>query len=252
METTYCYAPAPAPVLVHDQLLSFFNACHESSSRQDFIFKVYPKLREIFPHSNFVCGTASVDSLTIDHLINISFPERYLKKITGPDGRINSPLVSLWLKSREPVFYDEQHGEFFNPAWQSTVLEYGLSSMAAHGMLDISGKETSYFCFAGLPEWNNRTRVLLELIVPHLHVAVTRQLAARAISDVYSLSPREYEVLKLICIGKTNSEIGLILGISPWTVKIHVRNFMSKMNVSTRGHAAAKAIKSGVVYNLRT
>ena len=38
-----------------------------------------------------------------------------------------------------------------------------------------------------------------------------------------------------------------ILGISPWTVKVHVRNFMAKLNVSTRGHAAAMAMKNGLV-----
>jgi len=38
-----------------------------------------------------------------------------------------------------------------------------------------------------------------------------------------------------------------ILGISPWTVKVHVRNFMAKLNVSTRGRAAAMAMKNGLV-----
>jgi DNA-binding NarL/FixJ family response regulator len=30
-------------------------------------------------------------------------------------------------------------------------------------------------------------------------------------------------------------------------VKVHVRNFMAKLNVSTRGHAAAMAMKNGLV-----
>ncbi|MFS2026966.1 response regulator transcription factor [Massilia sp. CT11-137] len=58
---------------------------------------------------------------------------------------------------------------------------------------------------------------------------------------------RAREVLQLVCVGKTNAAIGAILGISPWTVKVHVRNFMAKLNVSTRGHAAAMAMKNGLV-----
>lgn len=61
------------------------------------------------------------------------------------------------------------------------------------------------------------------------------------------LTPREREVLSWISKGKSNGEIGLILGISAWTVKIHVGSILAKLNASTRGHAIAKAVSAGLV-----
>lgn len=49
-----------------------------------------------------------------------------------------------------------------------------------------------------------------------------------------SLSPREQEVAALACLGHTNRQIGLILSISPETVKTHLRNALTKFNLRTR------------------
>jgi DNA-binding CsgD family transcriptional regulator len=63
----------------------------------------------------------------------------------------------------------------------------------------------------------------------------------------HPLTPREREVLAWISKGKSNFEIGAILGISAWTVKIHVGSILGKLNASTRGHAIAKAVSAGLV-----
>jgi LuxR family maltose regulon positive regulatory protein len=55
------------------------------------------------------------------------------------------------------------------------------------------------------------------------------------------LSPREQEVLQLIAAGLTNSEIAEALVISPETVKKHTSNIYSKLGVSHRTEAAARA-----------
>lgn len=57
-----------------------------------------------------------------------------------------------------------------------------------------------------------------------------------------ALTLREREVLAWISAGKSNAEIAIIMGISPWTVKIHVANMYKKLNVCSRGQAVAKAI----------
>jgi LuxR family maltose regulon positive regulatory protein len=53
------------------------------------------------------------------------------------------------------------------------------------------------------------------------------------------LSEREREVLALIAAGDSNKLIARALELSPHTVKRHVANILNKLNLATRGHAAA-------------
>ena len=62
-----------------------------------------------------------------------------------------------------------------------------------------------------------------------------------------NLTEREYEVLKLVVDGKSNSEIANELSISEHTAKAHVCNIMQKLVVDDRTQAAVKAIKEGLV-----
>jgi DNA-binding NarL/FixJ family response regulator len=56
-----------------------------------------------------------------------------------------------------------------------------------------------------------------------------------------SLTPREAEVLSWIAKGKTNRDVGDILGISPRTVNKHLERVFEKLGVETRAAAAALA-----------
>ncbi|MDM0015457.1 response regulator transcription factor [Variovorax sp. J22P168] len=58
-----------------------------------------------------------------------------------------------------------------------------------------------------------------------------------------ALTPRETEVLSWLAKGKTNRDIGDILGTSPRTVNKHLEHIFEKLGVETR--AAAAALASG-------
>lgn len=62
-----------------------------------------------------------------------------------------------------------------------------------------------------------------------------------------NLTEREYEVLKLVVDGKSNSQIAQTLTISEHTAKAHVCNIIQKMVVDDRTQAAVKALKEGLV-----
>lgn len=59
------------------------------------------------------------------------------------------------------------------------------------------------------------------------------------ITDTTGLTTREFEVLELIGKGFTNQQIAEHLVIEIGTVKNHVHSILEKLNVSTRGEAAA-------------
>lgn len=61
------------------------------------------------------------------------------------------------------------------------------------------------------------------------------------------LTEREYEVLKHLVMGKSNTEIAKELIVSVHTAKAHVCSILQKMCVSDRVQAAVKAVKEGLV-----
>ncbi|HEY8655387.1 MAG TPA: response regulator transcription factor [Candidatus Limnocylindria bacterium] len=66
-------------------------------------------------------------------------------------------------------------------------------------------------------------------------------------SGYNDLTSREREVLRLVAGGRANKEIGHELGITERTVKTHISNIFSKLELSDRTQAALYAHKRGLV-----
>ena len=61
------------------------------------------------------------------------------------------------------------------------------------------------------------------------------------------LTPREYDVLELMVDGKTNAEISEVLTLSLSTVKFHVSNILSKLDVRSRSEAILFSLKNHLI-----
>lgn len=64
------------------------------------------------------------------------------------------------------------------------------------------------------------------------------------LSERFQLTSREIEVLHWVACGKTNKDIGDILGLSPRTVNKHLEHVYVKLGVETRTAAAAVAMSA--------
>ena len=62
---------------------------------------------------------------------------------------------------------------------------------------------------------------------------------------VLELTPRQHDVLSCLAKDKSNKEIGRMLAISPFTVRIHVSAILRIMKVGSRSLAAVKARAMG-------
>ena len=63
----------------------------------------------------------------------------------------------------------------------------------------------------------------------------------------HDLTERQLEILALLVEGLTNNEIAEQLVLSPYTVRNHVSEILSKLGTSTRTEAAALAVRLGLV-----
>lgn len=161
-------------------------------------------------------------------------------------------LVEAWKDHHHlPLGLDTQQAEAMGEGPLARELErVGAQQIVVHGCHDAEGEAVSIFAFgcrAGT--LSPRRLYLMQLVVPFLHAAWVR---SQMHGSAHSLEPaqhgdvvvtaREQEILKWIYLGKSNSEIGLILGISPLTVKNHVQNLLRKLNVVNRAQAVGKAL----------
>ena len=86
---------------------------------------------------------------------------------------------------------------------------------------------------------------VLDEVSAALETEVNQSLVAPK-SEKSNLSPRELEVLQLIADGRTNKQIGKVLGISEHTARFHVTGVLNKLGAATRAHAVALATASGL------
>lgn len=73
-------------------------------------------------------------------------------------------------------------------------------------------------------------------------------VASRSCGGVETLSAREREILRLVAVGHTSSEIGARLSISAQTVNSHIKNVYRKIQVRSRAQAVTLASTYGILY----
>ncbi len=96
-----------------------------------------------------------------------------------------------------------------------------------------------FFLRASGPDFSERDRALLNLLRPHLQQAYHD--AERRRSPVPDLTPRQWDLLHLIAGGRTNTQIARQLGLSEGTVRTHLENIYSRLQVSNRTAAVVRA-----------
>lgn len=73
---------------------------------------------------------------------------------------------------------------------------------------------------------------------------------AAKLADRYTqvaLTPREFNVLRLMALGRSNRAIGEELSIAEATVKVHVTRLLEKLNASSRTEAVSIATRRGLI-----
>ena len=113
-----------------------------------------------------------------------------------------------------------------------------MAIMTARPALAIVALFISQTAFAGEPIGQIKTQA---------GTVILERAGATKPAKAGLLTPREQQILQWIYHGKSNIEIGMILNISPLTVKNHVQKTLRKLNVLNRTQAVGRALALRIV-----
>jgi DNA-binding CsgD family transcriptional regulator len=222
-----------------------------SCTDEDAFRRLMDDLRLLVPFDFAISGTAHLGKGgTIDaaDIININYPAEWLSLYIAERYHEVDPIILENFGSFAFQYWEDTYRKWNPPKdFVMRASDFGIRRGYTHGMRDVFRGEGSIFSFAGAStEYHNRTRVIIENLVPHFHNALVRVLNKDA-SFPGILSDKEGEVLGFISWGKTNKDISDILGISENTVKFHIKSIFQKLNAETRAQAVAIAIERGLI-----
>jgi DNA-binding CsgD family transcriptional regulator len=183
---------------------------------------------ESIPHRAALMLRGSAHSLgfSIDERLFFDLPESYLAAISNAHGQIRSPLLGKWMRTREMQYFDAGEGsERTDPRWLRNFEAHGLRNCALFGQVAPS---------------SDRVILLALYDLPGGRPAEDRCAGAE------QMTRAELEVLRWVRLGKTNHEIGMILGRSRFTVKTHIQRMLAKTGLDNRTQLSDFAQQNGI------
>ena len=177
-------------------------------------------------------------------------PRQLIEMLDKEFNYIQHPLVQQALRSPCPFLISELRNspQYAGQRWAELFVDVirkgeGLTVPVYHGAEAKAG-----FNFGGdAPDTSAVVRSMLQVVA---HAAIDKMEdfgSGKPQGAMPSLSVREAQCLRWVAIGRADVEIGQILGISPRTVRFHVDSAKTKLGVTTRIQAVAKALREKII-----
>jgi len=223
-------------------------------ARHQFFGWTQGTLQSLIEHQLLICALhhGGPAKFYVDSFSTVPVEPTHFSELFRQDVSLVPHLIKSWEENHSQVVNCEagNGGQFAGSALARELTRLGANHMVAHGTHDATGQLTSFFTFACRPgAIGPRQAYYVELLVPFLHSAWVRtqvnwQAKSAGLKPAVTgfLTPREREILEWIYRGKSNIEVGMILKISPLTVKNHVQKILRKLDVLNRTQAVGKAL----------
>ncbi len=252
-------ALTPADQLGVDQnaIMNIIMRANEAHDSVTLMALISSDVQALLKHDVMVCGVGGIspEGSYAHKILHHNYPKDYFDELATTEGRVDSPLMQRWRSTQAPVIFQSGRDDAEYPEdWVNLFNKYALRNTVAHGVLDVQRTLATYFIFSRIPgEIGEREIYIMKMITPHLHLALVRALATvkefvwLAGAPHEALSDRQKEILHWINQGKTNWEIAKILEMTEKNVKYHVEQIFSKLKVTNRTKAVAKALLLGII-----
>jgi len=228
----------------HQDFQEILNAISTADSVEELVSRLQTRSCVKMGSYHHIPAVGSYDYDRLEHFWSIGMSEE-IKAYLKSKGTRSDPVMKTVLAEARPF-------------WLSALLmHHGLSDGRSQHRINLGIKYMGDGILAPLfGPFNKRGYVFLgfkeqrefyedsflwqiQAILQATHIRYS--MLVESLRTSIKLTNRESEVLELISFGKTNPEIGIILGISTSTVAGHVKNIFLKLNTNDRVTAALRA-----------
>ncbi|MGO8952881.1 MAG: LuxR family transcriptional regulator [Rhodomicrobium sp.] len=233
----------------------FIDGLAAAAAESEVYGLLWPKLAA-FGFSNFAIADMPPPSSKLDtHVILNGWSKSWYAHYMSQNLYPIDPVARRLRESVLPFFWHEMDltGDDSTDARRvmDEASEFGLKygfSVPIHGANGSQACVTMGGERISVPP-RGREAIHLMAIYAHSHASALRAewQKHRVPAPRPSLTKREREVLRWVAAGKSDWEIGEILGISEDTAFAHVRNSTRKLRAMTRTHAVALALLAGEI-----
>ena len=232
-----------------------------SAVRRRFQFFVWVQnhLQPLLPHEVAVCGAYQRRQRELEFEVfnSVVLGPEAMQLLSDPRSVVVRAAIAAWVRMlAQPVVITlagiaaERGAASVQP-----LVDAGIVELLVHGVArpQRPAELESFFLLMRtgrrVPPWHSTN---IEMLMPYLHSTYLRvcateqeigdapQAAPRSCHASARLTDRESEVLAHVREGKSNQQIGEVMGISPLTVKNHVQKLLRKLGATNRAQAVAK------------
>ena len=167
------------------------------------------------------------------------FLQVFWQEFWRDDGCAGPLLTSDYatLRRRSDLWTERAYAN--TPLGWSFVNDLGFRRQVLVPMTPLGGTDRRLLLFRGAgPDFTERELMMLRLVRPHLaelHARRDRELRGEP-----NLTPRQWEILRQVATGASNTQIASTLGLSEGTVRKHLENIFLRLHVLSRTEALAR------------
>lgn len=232
-------------------LLQIISGLAVASDEEGYLDAVVEKIRVLVPFEKCTLLHERSGEPDIAQLVYESRGGSAVKLSAGRGRNGEAPGIRLYLKELRKIetlqnaFFwrrvDPRDGDDFE-----LETEIGASQGIAGNWRAADGDSGTLICLQcadrHIEPLGGKHLFFINSIVFHLHGHFGRFNASlRSLRAPHSLTSKEKEVLLWVMQGKTSWEVGTILSMSERTVKFHLHNIYTKLNVVNRAQAVDMA-----------
>lgn len=148
------------------------------------------------------------------------------------------PAVALMHTTRAPLICSVDRPYQVPKPVEEIKYDFGVQTCLSVGVRGEQDLCTYFVCSNFAPAEQPKLRMYMDMLGPHLHLAYircTQGLSSKELpQQVLILSPKELEIVKWLCEGKTNWEIATITNMSERTVRFHLSNIFQRLGINSR------------------